>query len=55
MRIRLSSDEKNEKGEAEGEQRISRNLQQQKKRQLSNCGKRAEKDGLAISHFIKVS
>jgi len=38
----------NEKGEAEDEQRISRNLQQQKKRQFSNCGKRAEKDSLAI-------
>ena len=39
---------KNERGEAVNERRISRNLQSQKKRQLSNSGKRAKRDVLAI-------
>ena len=43
---------KNEKGEAVNERRISRNLQLQKKRQLSNSGKRAKKDVLAIPPCI---
>ena len=51
----VENEEKNEKGEAVNERRISRNLQQQKKRQLSNCGNRAEKDVLAIPPFIKES